>query len=398
MTVALEPAFAQRPTGESPSEFTVPANTSLSPASAPPVSVTDLIGFAKIGSMEPNFPRQNSYAPFLPQVSDEIIWSPDASYVAKVVRRGNLKLNTVEGELLLFRASDLLSQPRGESLVKFSSSSPLPPIRAVRWINNKMLAFLAENPGDLPQVYTIDIETKVILKKTSAATKITRFDVSSDGNTVVYQAARANDPNQFRNDIARGFNVKNGVKLTFLMKGEYGVVSDSDFYQPLDMWKVEGNGRAEVLALDPSIFSPGLQYEFYIAPLGNWLLVNAPTVDPSKEWVDYKVEGKGFDLRGASQWRLVRISDGTSFPLIDAPIAAVPPGWSRPKMYQGQLLWAPDGKSVLLNSAWLPLGGTTGEERLRRVSNRYVVQVDLSSRTYSVLDKIEPNTELLIDY
>ncbi|HEY2976262.1 MAG TPA: hypothetical protein VGJ48_27350 [Pyrinomonadaceae bacterium] len=390
---------AQSPAASEPNVI-IPDSLSLSPVSASPTTVADLISFTRIGSVNVNYPRQNYYVPFAPQYDDEIIWSPDGAWVALVVHRGNLKSNSREYKLLLFRASELLDHPREERLVRFATSSPRPAIRKVRWMNNTTLAFLGENPGELPQVYTVDVETRKVMKKTKAPTKIINFDISVKGDSVVYQAASANDPQRLHEYVKRGFTLKEKTSLRQLWAGIYDGADVSDDWGRPDLWRVGKTGQATLLKLGSWISKGTFGYDLYLSPLGDQLLVRTAAKNPSKTWGEYRMQGKQFDYQHASQWILVRMSDGQTRPLMDAPI---PPGglpgvniYSSP--YQGHLLWGPDGKSVLLNNVWLPLIGTSGEERAHRASTQYVAEIDLNSGACSVIGKFEPGTVLVLDW
>ena len=76
------------------------------------------------------------------------IFSPDGQKFIVVVRRGNLRDNTNEYSLLLFRTKDAFNSPKPEVLITMSSSSNREGVENVKWLNdNETVAFLGEDGG-----------------------------------------------------------------------------------------------------------------------------------------------------------------------------------------------------------------------------------------------------------
>jgi hypothetical protein len=118
--------------------------TGAAQASAPTVSVADIIGLTTIGS------RVQGYGD-----EDFDVVSPDGAHVAVVVKRGNLAANTLDYALLVFRTGDLLTSPAADTVARLSSSSNRPGIASVRWAaDNATLVFLGEDSPRLTDVGT----------------------------------------------------------------------------------------------------------------------------------------------------------------------------------------------------------------------------------------------------
>ena len=117
------------------------------------------------------------------------IFSPDGSRFVVVLKKGNLSSNTNEFSILLFetKASPQTSKPR--LLVTMSSSSNREGIKNVKWLgDNETVVFLGENPGEIPQIYSLNIKSMKLRKLTSHPTAIVAYDISRSGDQIVFEA------------------------------------------------------------------------------------------------------------------------------------------------------------------------------------------------------------------
>src|SRR5215469_6068546 len=117
-------------------------------------------------------------------------FSPDGKRFVILVKKGVLENNTNKYSLLLYKTDEALHSPRPEVLVSFSSNSNRPGIQETQWINNRNIAFLAENPGEFQQLYTVDCRTKRLTKLTNHATNLVSYVMSADGSRVFFLASR----------------------------------------------------------------------------------------------------------------------------------------------------------------------------------------------------------------
>ncbi len=124
-----------------------------------------------------------------PDSSVHVAWfSPDGRQFVVLVRKGNVQQNTNDFSLLLYRTDEAFESPKPNIVVTMSSASNRAGIQGVRWINNQTLAFIGERPGELPQVYTLDVTTKHLEKLTSQPSVINAFEITADASTVIYEA------------------------------------------------------------------------------------------------------------------------------------------------------------------------------------------------------------------
>src|SRR6266704_2023967 len=117
------------------------------------------------------------------------IFSPDGKQFLVRLKKGDVERNAVKYWLLLFRSSEVFRSPCGQVLVEMSSSSNREAIGQVRWLDNRTVAFLGEDVGATPQVYRADIFTKRVVQLTNHPTAVVSYDMSRDGQEIVYEAA-----------------------------------------------------------------------------------------------------------------------------------------------------------------------------------------------------------------
>src|ERR1700730_11177384 len=121
-------------------------------------------------------------------------YSPDKTKLAVVLRCRNLKTNTNDYSVLLWHARNLFSDPKYRVLLTMSSSSNRPAIEDITWLNNDTIAFLGERPGELHQVYELNVRTRKLVKVTNSATNVRAYSFSADRRTVVFVAEEPSKP------------------------------------------------------------------------------------------------------------------------------------------------------------------------------------------------------------
>jgi hypothetical protein len=138
------------------------------------------------------------------------VFSPDGLRFLVVLKRGNIAANTNDFSLLLFDTDAVFRDPKPEILLTLSSSSNRPAISNVKWLNdNKTITFLGENPAELPQVYSLNVESKKIERLTNHASVVVAYDIDSRGENIIFEAhppaAKKIDTEQAR---------RNGIAIT----------------------------------------------------------------------------------------------------------------------------------------------------------------------------------------
>src|SRR5258708_3648828 len=116
-------------------------------------------------------------------------FSPDQSKIIVVLQRANLHNNTNEYSLLLWNKRGLLAAERPKRILTLASTSARPAIRHITWLNDdKTIVFLGEHPGELQQLYSLNVDQGTLKKLTSHSTSVCGYSVTPDGTKFVFTA------------------------------------------------------------------------------------------------------------------------------------------------------------------------------------------------------------------
>lgn len=151
-----------------------------------PVTVADGVEMVRVAG-DPHYQLRPPFPPLA-------YFSPDGGSFLIVLRKGNLKQNTNDYSMMLFRTEEAFHSPSPDELLSMSSSSNRDAIRNVKWINNDMLAFIGEHPGENPQVYEFSIKDRTVRRFTNHGTPVTEFWVNGDGTQLIFRAESGKKP------------------------------------------------------------------------------------------------------------------------------------------------------------------------------------------------------------
>jgi dipeptidyl aminopeptidase/acylaminoacyl peptidase len=236
-----------------------------------------------------------------------------------VLKKGNPEQNTNEFSLLLFRTS--------------------------------------ENPGELPQIYALDVETKQLAKLTSHDTPVVSFSVSGNGEKLLFAA----DPpakKTFDTSEAR----RNGVIISsqdlvndILAGGSHGyrrTLSEGEelFYQTRHAAPA-AVPLSDVIWADSLLsFSPDGRYAVFTAFArkvpGSW--GDYQDKDIARVMTQARPKGVAVPLR---RYMVFDTESGRTEPLLDSPV------------FRGRASWAQSGEKVLIPETFLPLDVSDRVER-----------------------------------
>lgn len=329
------------------------------------VQVADVVGATVVGDPEGLEGNER-----LVHVAE---FSPDGRLAAVVVRHGNVAANTVESSILIFTVADLFRHPLPDTVVSFASSSNRPAVTHVRWLSDShRLSFLGEQPGELPQVYSFDLRSRVTSRLTKHPTPIRSYDVTPVGDVVAYTAEPPSDTVRAANRLGYGYLVTTADVGSAMLRRDEGslALQESHLF-------VKHLHNATITAIPDSTIGrcPDL-FGLSVSPTGRFVIRQCIVLDAPGRWVDYtdrwvrrvvRTHRPDWNVR---QYMLIDTERGTMTPLIDAPVSMAP-----------TFAWGPDGRSVVVGNAYLPLDVADSVERRRRTSNLALFEVDLASRT-----------------
>jgi dipeptidyl aminopeptidase/acylaminoacyl peptidase len=190
------------------------------PKVRPTISVPDMIRMRAIGD-----PAQGRYSDqdpgyFSTQWSNghQAEFSPNGKHVAIIVRWGDLKENQTRAQVWTYDVRSLFSGAPHTLVASAASTSNRPPIEGVRWLaDNRTIAYLAERPHALPQVFLTDTVTGRTTQLTHSPELIATFDITPSGKRVAFLARPV------RGDARAGLS-------------DYGNVRDLDLTDLLMHW------------------------------------------------------------------------------------------------------------------------------------------------------------------
>ena len=298
------------------------------------------------------------------------VFSPSGKQFLIRLKKGNMERNVVQYFLLLFQTGEAFQSPVGHLLLTMSSSSNREAIQQVRWLDDQDVAFLGENPGETPQVYSVEISTNKITQLTHHPTAVVSYDISRDGREIVYEAGplpkRLADTEQVRR---KGWVVTSQYASDLLDDAEVhdGPWLDRElFVQPWQEKAVRIPSTDFLTEYSPLVLSPDGLYAVLAVYLS----------DVPKKWAEYgdKVlhqyiveRRKPGTLSNIQQYMLLDVRERKLVPLLNAPKAWLDEG----------IAWSSDGRSVAVSGTYLPLDSDNAQIQADRKARAFVVEVDV---------------------
>ena len=346
-----------------------------------PVTVPDFIQMTRLGD-----PQYNDGAPSTGLVAK---FSPDGKRFVVVLRKGNLETNANEYSLILFNTDEVFRSPNPRVLLSMSSSSNRPAIQNVAWLDdNDTILFLGENPGETTQLYSLKCNSKELKKLTNHATNISSFGAATKGSEIVFAAENPEVPFVNENSARQGINVTSEL-LSDLIAGQHGGGEYNDHTLFIKQTGSEAETRITTEGRVLGI------HEMSLSPDGLHLVLKTQALHVPDTWTEYddqflKASRGPASVPGARtsiwQYELVDTRTGTGRLLLDAPIS--PLGGS-------EVVWSPDGQSLIASDMYLPLNIDDAAERTQRKTHTFLVEFRISSRQ---LIKISDQDLRLLDW
>jgi dipeptidyl aminopeptidase/acylaminoacyl peptidase len=303
------------------------------------------------------------------------LFSPDQKQFIVNVRKGNIENNTNEYSLLLFQAKDVFQATKPRVLVNMSSSSNRDAIAHVKWLDNGTIAFLGENPGESPQVYSVDIVTGRRRKLTHHPTPVVAFDVSDGGREIIYEAVPPAMSTLDRPETRRTGVVISTQELADLLVRDCDRDRESNIANRELFLQTVSNPATKIASKD--YLTEVLPVS--LSPSGRYGLIGVYLRDIPVPWSGYQDKllrqyitepRKPGQVSNVIQYMLLDTATSQLSPLIDAPQS-----W-----YNLGLAWAQDEQSVVVSGAYLPFEKGDQADLAARKTRTFVVEVMLSNR------------------
>jgi dipeptidyl aminopeptidase/acylaminoacyl peptidase len=296
------------------------------------------------------------------------IFSPDRKRFLIRLKQGSVERNMVEYRLLLYDSDQVLASPQGEVLMRMSSSSNREAIQQVRWLDNHTVTFLGENPGKLPAVYEINVDSKQLTRLTNHSTAVVSYDISRDRKQLIFEAA-PRKKRIYETEEA----LRDGVVITSQTVNELlddgGERDDPIIDRELF---VQGPNKEEKRV--PSFAFLTEYLPLSLSPDGRFAVLPVYVSTIPDAWANYEDEvlrpyivqkRKPGTMSNVVQYMLVDVAQATMRPLLDAPVR-----WS-----DEAIAWPSAGDSVIVTGAFLPFGAEETEDGARK--HGFAVEVEI---------------------
>ena len=298
-------------------------------------------------------------------------FSPDGQYFVVVTKKGNIETNTNIYSLLLFPTNKAILSSNPILLASMASSSNDPGIQDVKWIDDRTLAFLGENPGELQQVYKVDRDTRHLTKLTSHSTSVLSYEVNAKDRSVLFLAQPPLKP-LFDEKSGKDWVVVSNEPLWDLIAG---VASTGGPRMPrAELFITKDNQERRVGTQGNLEPRAGL----LLSPDARYVIVKGLVTEIPEIWKDYEdrqlrnvisASSSHEAVRVIYQYEVINLQSGETKALLDAPVS---------DGNRSDVLWSLDSNSVIVSS-YLPLNVPDTAERKLRQSKKMLVEIKVPS-------------------
>jgi dipeptidyl aminopeptidase/acylaminoacyl peptidase len=327
-----------------------------------PVTVADAIGMTRVaGTPYPYFSPQTGFA----------VFSPNGKHFAIAICRGDIRHNSSDYSLLVFRTHSIASGAIPKPLVTFASASNRAGISQVTWRDSSTILFLGSRGNGPTELYSVRYPGGQLQRLTDYRQSLVSYGFSRDGNALVYAAERPEYPVINPQTLRYGLDV-GSQRVSDIIRG---LIANRE--PQLFLKKCCTAKDTPLRTEDP--FDSGVN-DLFVSPNGRYLVVKTDVTDVPGSWRKYDDEGiqsvfrrmppKGQPSR-ILHYELIDLRTGKSSVLLDSPTT----------YSTSDVLWAPDSKSLLLCGTYLPLDVNDPAELEQRRAKRFVVEVKVKERS-----------------
>ena len=306
--------------------------------------------------------------------------SPNGKRYLVVLARGDLARNGTWVELVC-GGTGSLSGAAGATVARLFTQSrqgTASLIKDVRWLkDSERLTFLWNDGREPARIMELNVSTRQVRTLARYSTPIVQYDVTPDGRTLIFTA-------QAHRDLARpgatrreGFAVE-GQSAVSLLRGDVDGWTPHHYFETLVL---SGPGKGLQKVRETSGPWPVGAELLRLAPDGRYAITVRPAEPIPAEWDKYTEHiFRDYYLPGArkhpAEPNYIR-----QYFLIDVRKATIRPLWDAPSDPAGQVVWAPDGKSMLIGPTFLPVA----EADASGLAGRAVAELNPSTGRFSLV-------------
>jgi dipeptidyl aminopeptidase/acylaminoacyl peptidase len=295
-------------------------------------------------------------------------YSPDGQHFVITLRRANLTADTNDYSVYLFTTSGVFQSPQSRVLLTMSSGSNSPAIAGIKWLSdNKTLAFAGVRDPELPQVYTVNIDTGRLIRRTNHRSGVDQFDISPDGKRILFTTAERQSSSLTPEQHRHGVVIENQT-LEDIISGNFNqdALEEHLFYQ---------ENREEEIAV-PATHQINENSRISFSPDGRFATVTAFFRTTHPAWTEYNSQTLKFWGRHSAL--LGGATPVSQYFLFDCSRQSIQPLLNAPAVYTASSHWANDSHAIYLKTL-LPIEGSLAPERSERVAGELPAEISVPS-------------------
>ena len=334
-----------------------------------PVTVRDAIAMTRLG-----LPEEILSSNLKDRAA---IFSPDRERFLVILKKGNLEHNSNEFSVLLYDTAAAMKTPAARVLFTMSSASNHEAIRDIKWRKDgAAFFFLGEKPGEKTALYRFSIAKNLLERVTQHRTPVVAYDMSADGKTILFEA----DPS-IPGGCRRISASRNGVVITtqslvdLLGPGcrEEFMASKSEGQE---LFVIRNGATEQSIPMEDVLYQ--LDDCVSLSADGRYGLVEVAVRNIPRVWSEYQATWLQQAIHGRRKPGEVEAALERRM-LVDTDTLAVRPLLNTPVDVKcDRISWLPDGTSVVLSGAFLPLDSSIDDaEKRSREETSFVVEISI---------------------
>jgi dipeptidyl aminopeptidase/acylaminoacyl peptidase len=286
---------------------------------------------------------------------EPVLISPDGRRYIVILEHGDISRNATCVELLSGSTESLEAASRAHIVARLLSKSTAAErdlVGTLRWLSDsEHVAFLWDDGDNLPQVDEVDVRTHKIRRLTHHLTPVIQYDISRNGRTMIFVAQTPRIFSRSRVLGRKGFVVKQ-QSIWSLLGGDFEGWTPRLHYETfVSSLFTEGQPGTvsepdRQWAMPPELLT--------LSPDGRYAIAVRPVGEVPKDWDKYTEHMfKEVYLpparRHPHEPNWVR-----QYVIVDTVKASSWPLWDAPENPLGRVVWAPDGRSLIVGPTFLP--------------------------------------------
>lgn len=284
-----------------------------------------------------------------------VLISPDGTKYLVVLHRGDVARNGSWIELLVGSTQSLAAASKGSIVARLFSKSTAQVndlIKGIRWLgDNQRVTFLWNDGRRSPGIVEFNLNTHRMRTLVRHRMPIAQYDVSKDGNTIVFSAQPAPDNEKISRLKHNGFAVTDQTIWALLEGNLDGWLPGDECETFVVLNSRERHGQISKIGKDWRI-KPEL---LHISPDGRYAIAVGPVHQIPVAWDRYTEHilkdiylPQARQNSGKPNW--VR-----QYFLIDVRRLTMRPLWDVPENPRGKIAWSTNSRNVIIGPTFLPV-------------------------------------------